>query len=79
MKRQTKALVVMFFTAGIAACAASGPRAVAPPPALDRNGDRRVSYDEVMVENGLVTRVSEDMLRNAAPVFTQVGSRESAS
>ena len=30
---------------------------------------------EVEVENGLVTRVSEDMLRNAAPVFTQVSSR----
>jgi hypothetical protein len=30
---------------------------------------------EVEVENGQVTNVSEDMLRNAAPVFTQVGSR----
>jgi hypothetical protein len=30
---------------------------------------------EVEVENGLLTRVSEDMLRNAAPVFTQVSSR----
>jgi hypothetical protein len=30
---------------------------------------------EIKIENGLVTNVSEDMLRNAAPVFAQVSSR----
>ena len=47
MKRHIKAITAVFLAAGIAACAARSPRAVAPPPPnLDRNGDGRVSYDE---------------------------------
>jgi len=47
MKRHRKTVAVVVLAAGIAACAARSPRAVAPlPPSLDRNGDGRVSYDE---------------------------------
>ena len=47
MNRHIEAVAVVFLAAGIAACNAKSPRAIAPPPPnLDRNGDGRVSYDE---------------------------------